>query len=518
MLANTFNVDSKNVELKGSEIYSTYTYETSKVVSNEKGITIVPYSKKIEFKTDTKIPKLGVMIIGWGGNNGTTVTNGILANKLSLKWETKRGEVKANYHGSLTQSSTTYLGQDENGNTYVAPFKSLVPMVEPNDIVVTGWDISKLNIYEATKRAKVLEPTMYMQMKEQLEKMVPLPAVFDLSFVAPNQESRADNVIEGNKEKQLETVRQNIKDFKKNNNLDKVIVLWNGNTERFCEVDPKIHGTADSLLLGIKNNEKEISPSTIYCIASILEHCPYINGSPQNTFVPGVIELAEREGVILMGDDMKTGQTKLKSVMADFLINSGLKITAVASYNHLGNNDGLNLDYYKCFRSKEITKASVIDDMVGNNPILYPSQEHPDHLVVIKYVPSVGDSKRALDEYDSSIFCGGENIISIHNTCEDSLLAAPLIIDMIILMEAFSRIMVKDEKMDKFKHMACIHSVLSFLFKAPRTPNNSPVINSLFQQRACLENTLRACRGLQPLNHMHLEWKMPSENQNEPSA
>ena len=518
MLANTFNVDSKNVELKGSEIYSTYTYETSKVVSNEKGITIVPYSKKIEFKTDTKIPKLGVMIIGWGGNNGTTVTNGILANKLSLKWETKRGEVKANYHGSLTQSSTTYLGQDENGNTYVAPFKSLVPMVEPNDIVVTGWDISKLNIYEATKRAKVLEPTMYMQMKEQLEKMVPLPAVFDLSFVAPNQESRADNVIEGNKEKQLETVRQNIRDFKKNNNLDKVIVLWNGNTERFCEVDPKIHGTADSLLLGIKNNEKEISPSTIYCIASILEHCPYINGSPQNTFGPGVIELAEREGVILMGDDMKTGQTKLKSVMADFLINSGLKITAVASYNHLGNNDGLNLDYYKCFRSKEITKASVIDDMVGNNPILYPSQEHPDHLVVIKYVPSVGDSKRALDEYDSSIFCGGENIISIHNTCEDSLLAAPLIIDMIILMEAFSRIMVKDEKMDKFKHMACIHSVLSFLFKAPRTPNNSPVINSLFQQRACLENTLRACRGLQPLNHMHLEWKMPSENQNEPSA
>ena len=518
MLANTFNVDSKNVELKGSEIYSTYTYETSKVVSNEKGITIVPYSKKIEFKTDTKIPKLGVMIIGWGGNNGTTVTNGILANKLSLKWETKRGEVKANYHGSLTQSSTTYLGQDENGNTYVAPFKSLVPMVEPNDIVVTGWDISKLNIYEATKRAKVLEPTMYMQMKEELEKMIPLPAVFDLSFVAPNQESRADNVIEGNKEKQLETVRQNIRDFKKNNNLDKVIVLWNGNTERFCEVDPKIHGTADSLLLGIKNNEKEISPSTIYCIASILEHCPYINGSPQNTFVPGVIELAEREGVILMGDDMKTGQTKLKSVMADFLINSGLKITAVASYNHLGNNDGLNLDYYKCFRSKEITKASVIDDMVGNNPILYPSQEHPDHLVVIKYVPSVGDSKRALDEYDSSIFCGGENIISIHNTCEDSLLAAPLIIDMIILMEAFSRIMVKDEKMDKFKHMACIHSVLSFLFKAPRTPNNSPVINSLFQQRACLENTLRACRGLQPLNHMHLEWKMPSENQNEPSS
>ena len=518
MLANSFDVDSKNVELKGTEMFSSYTYETSKVVANEKGITIVPFSKKIDFKTETKVPKLGVMIVGWGGNNGTTVTNGILANRLSLKWETKRGEVKANYHGSLTQCSTTYLGQDETGKTYVAPFKSLVPMVEPNDLVISGWDISKLNIYEATKRARVLEPTMYNQLKDQTEKMIPLPAVFDLSFVAPNQESRADNVIEGNKEKQLETVRQNIKDFKAQNNLDKVIILWNGNTERFCEVDPKIHGTAEALLAGIKNNEKEISPSTIYCAAAILEHCPYINGSPQNTFVPGIVELAEREGVILMGDDMKTGQTKLKSVMADFLISSGLKLTAVASYNHLGNNDGLNLDYYKCFRSKEITKASVIDDIVGNNPILYPSDEHPDHLVVIKYVPTVGDSKRALDEYDSAIFCGGENIISIHNTCEDSLLAAPLIVDMIILMEAFSRIMVKDEKMDKFKHMACIHSVLSFLFKAPRTPNNSPVINSLFQQRACLENTLRACRGLQPLNHMHLEWKMPSEKQNEPSA
>jgi len=515
MLANTFCVDTKNVEKKDDEIISTYTYETSKIVSDKNGVSVVPCTKKIQFKTNTKIPKLGVMIIGWGGNNGTTVTNGILANKLSLKWDTKRGEVKANYHGSLTQCSTTYLGQDDQGKTYVAPFKSLVPMVEPNDIVISGWDISKLNIYEATKRAKVLEPTMYNQLKDQTEKMIPLPAVFDLSFVAPNQESRADNVIEGNKEKQLETVRQNIKDFKTKNNLDKVIILWNGNTERFCEVDPKIHGTAEALLNGIKNNEKEISPSIIYCMASILEHCPYINGSPQNTFVPGVVDLAEKEGVILMGDDMKTGQTKLKSVMADFLINSGLKLTAVASYNHLGNNDGLNLDYYKCFKSKEISKASVIDDIVGYNPILYPNQEHPDHLVVIKYVPSVGDSKRALDEYDSGIFCGGENIISIHNTCEDSLLAAPLIVDMIILMEAFSRIMVKDEKMEKFKHMACIHSVLSFLFKAPRTPNNSPVINSLFQQRACLENTLRACRGLPPLNHMHLEWKMPSEKQNE---
>jgi myo-inositol-1-phosphate synthase len=381
-------------------------------------------------------------------------------------------------------------------------------MVNPNDLVISGWDISKLNSYEACKRAKVLEPAMYNQIKAELEAIVPYPAIFDLEFVAPNQESRADNVIPGTKQEQLDTVRKQMKEFKEKNGLDTVVVFWTANTERYCEIKD-FHKTADGLLDAIKRNESEISPSTLYCVACILEKIPYANGSPQNTFVPGLIELAEREKAIIMGDDMKTGQTKFKSVMADFLISSGLKMTAVASYNHLGSNDGLNLDFDKCFRSKEISKASVIDDLVGYNPVLYPNNEHPDHIVVIKYIPSVGDSKRALDEYDSDIFCGGTNIISVHNTCEDSLLAAPLMLDIIILMELFTRVWVKDEKMTQFEHFAPIHSVLSFLFKAPRTPNNSPVINSLFQQRACLENTLGAVRGLQPLHHMHLDWKLP---------
>jgi myo-inositol-1-phosphate synthase len=485
-----------------------YEYTTQTITNDNNTIKITPLTKKYEFKTETKVPKVGVMFVGLGGNNGTTATVGVLANKKKLKWETKRGEVTANYHGSLTQCSTTWLGQDDKGNTYVAPFKALLPMVNPDDLVISGWDISKLNMYEATKRAKVLEPTMYNQLKDELEKMVPLPAIFDLSFVAPNQESRADNVIPGTKQEQLDTVRKQMKEFKEKNSLDTVIVFWTANTERYCEIKD-FHKTADGLLDAIKRNESEISPSTLYCVACILEKIPYANGSPQNTFVPGLIELAEREKAIIMGDDMKTGQTKFKSVMADFLISSGLKMTAVASYNHLGNNDGLNLDFDKCFRSKEISKASVIDDLVGYNPVLYPNNEHPDHIVVIKYIPSVGDSKRALDEYDSDIFCGGTNIISVHNTCEDSLLAAPLMLDIIILMELFTRVWVKDEKMTQFEHFAPIHSVLSFLFKAPRTPNNSPVINSLFQQRACLENTLRAVRGLQPLHHMHLDWKLP---------
>ena len=509
MLASTFTVDSPNVEIKGTEMYSKYEYSTQTIVSDEKGVRVIPQTKKYEFKTETKVPKTGMMLIGWGGNNGTTLTAGILANKRHLVFDTKRGLQKADYYGSLTQCATTYLGQDSNGTTYVAPFKSLLPMVNPDDLVIGGWDISKMNMYSATKRAFVHEPTMIEQLKDELESMVPLPAVFDLSFVAPNQKDRADNVIPGSKWEQLETVRQQMRDFKEKNGLDKIIVLWTANTERYCEIKEDVHMTADQLIAGIKANDSEISPSLIYATACVLEHIPYINGSPQNTFVPGLIELAEREGVAIMGDDFKTGQTKLKSVMADFLISSGLKLTAIASYNHLGNNDGLNLDFEKCFRSKQISKSSVIDDMVGGNPILYPNEEHPDHIVVIKYVPSVGDSKRALDEYDSDIFCGGKNIISIHNTCEDSLLAAPLMLDLVLLMELFTRVQLKDESMSEFSNMHSVYSVLSFLLKAPRTPPGTPVINSLFQQRACMENILRATRGLQPLNHMHLEWKMP---------
>ena len=516
-LSNGFTVNSDKVKLDGDIITAEYDYHTNTCEMTDKGLVVTPITKKISFRTDTKVPKVGVMFVGYGGNNGSTICSGVLANKKGLSWETKRGTVHANYHGSLTQCSTTYLGEDSKGQIYVTAFKDLLPTISPNDLVITGWDISKLNMYEAVKRAKVMEPTMYEQIKSDLEAIVPLPAIFNLDFVAPNQETRADNIIPGNKQAQVDTVRKQIQDFKAANKLDKVIVFWTANTERYTETDPAIHGSADKLLEAIKNDAKEISPSTLYCTAAILEHCPYINGRPQNTFVPGIIELAEREKVQIMGDDLKTGQTKLKSVMADFLISSGLKMDAVVSYNHLGNNDGLNLDYYKCFRSKEISKASVIDDMVGNNPILYPNNSHPDHCVVIKYIPCVGDSKRALDEYDSRIFCGGENIISLHNTCEDSLLAAPLMLDIVILMELFTRITVKDETMKDYDHFAAVHSVLSFLFKAPRTPHNSPVINSLFQQRAMLENTLRATRGLQPLNNMHLEWKLPGYHREVPA-
>ncbi|KAI7574281.1 myo-inositol-1-phosphate synthase, partial [Hortaea werneckii] len=190
----------------------------------------------------------------------------------------------------------------------------------------------------------------------------------------------------------------------------------------------------------IKNGHAEVAPSTVFAVACILENAPFINGSPQNTFVPGCVQLAEKHNAFIGGDDFKSGQTKMKSALVDFMINAGIKLTSIASYNHLGNNDGKNLSSQKQFRSKEISKSNVVDDMVYANNVLYKEDEHPDHTVVIKYMPAVGDNKRALDEYYAEIFLGGHQTISLFNVCEDSLLASPLIIDLVLITELFTRI------------------------------------------------------------------------------
>ncbi|CAF3451894.1 unnamed protein product, partial [Rotaria socialis] len=263
----------------------------------------------------------------------------------------------------------------------------------------------------------------------------------------------------------LEHIRNDIRTFKKNNNLDKVIVLWTANTERYVDVRQGLNQTSDEILQSIAANDDEISPSNIFACAAILEGCPYINGSPQNTLVPGIIELASKHNVFIGGDDFKSGQTKLKSVLADFLVSAGLKIESIVSYNHLGNNDGKNLSAPQQFRSKEISKSNVVDDMVGANHLLYNKKknEHPDHVVVIKYVPFVKDSKRAMDEYISSIFMNGLNTIAIHNTCEDSLLASPLIIDLVILTELLTRITYKTNDSEQYQSFEPVLSILSYL-------------------------------------------------------
>lgn len=307
--------------------------------------------------------------------------------------------------------------------------------------------------------------------------------------------------------------------FKSSNSLNKIIVLWTANTERYASVVHGVNDTAANLLKSIRASHTEIAPSTIFAVASILEGSPFINGSPQNTFIPGAIDLATQHGAYIGGDDFKSGQTKMKSALVDFLISAGIKLTSIASYNHLGNNDGLNLSSQKQFRSKEISKSNVVDDMVAANHVLYrrppegKQAEHPDHCVVIKYMPAVGDNKRALDEYYGEIFLGGHQTISIFNVCEDSLLASPLIVDLCLVAEMMTRIQWKagheGAKGDEgWMGFHSVLSVLSFMLKAPVTPPGTPVVNALGKQRSCLVNVFRACVGLEPENDMTLEHKL----------
>lgn len=413
-----FKVASPNVTYTDTEIQSKYTYRTTTVTQDPAGgggYVAAPHETVYDFKVDRRVPKTGMMLVGLGGNNGSTVTAGIIANRRGLVWDTREGRRAANYYGSLVMASTMKLGTDAKTHRDVnIPFHDVLPMVHPNDLAIGGWDISAMNLAEAMDRAAVLEPTLKALVRKEMAEMKPLPSIYYPDFIAANQEDRADNVIPGDKAcmAHVEQIRKDIQAFKAQHGLDKVIVQWTANTERYADVLTGVNDTADNLLKAIEDGHAEVSPSTVFAVACILEGAPFINGSPQNTFVPGAIELAERHGAFIGGDDFKSGQTKMKSALVDFLISAGIKLTSIASYNHLGNNDGKNLSSQKQFRSKEISKSNVVDDMVEANSVLYKPGEHPDHTVVIKYMPAVGDNKRALDEYYAEIFMGGHQTIS----------------------------------------------------------------------------------------------------------
>jgi myo-inositol-1-phosphate synthase len=509
-----FTVQSPNVKYTDSDITSKFAYRTTEVNEVDGKYVASPKEKLYDFKTERNVGKVGLMLVGLGGNNGTTVTAGILANRQGLEWETKEGPRAANYYGSVVMSSTVKLGTEaKTGREINVPLNDMLPMVHPNDLAIGGWDISGMDLAAAMDRAKVLEPTLKSLVKKQMATIKPLPSIYYPDFIAANQEDRADNVIPGSKAsmEHVEHLRKDIRDFKSANELDKVIVLWTANTERYADIVTGVNDTADNLMKSIESGQEEISPSTVFAVACILENAPFINGSPQNTFVPGCIQLAEQHKAFIGGDDFKSGQTKMKSALVDFLISAGIKLTSIASYNHLGNNDGKNLSSQKQFRSKEISKSNVVDDMVAANNVLYKDGEHPDHTVVIKYMPAVGDNKRALDEYYAEIFLGGHQTISIFNVCEDSLLAAPLILDLVIVAEMMTRISWREHTEDgngEWKGFHSVLSVLSYMLKAPLTPTGTPVVNALGKQRSALVNVMRACVGLEPENDMTLEHKL----------
>lgn len=491
---------------------------TSVNVSNGQYI-VTPTAQEIELKTQRKVSKTGLLMIGLGGNNGSTLCATILANRHQITWHTKEGLQTPNYIGSLLRASTMRLGTDQaTGQDIHVPVSDLLPMVHPNDLVLGGWDISGVPMDKAMSRSKVLDYDLQRQVAPFMAQLgKPLPSVYYPDFIAANQEARADNVIPGtDKQAHLDQIRADIRKFKKDNGLDRVIVFWTANTERYSDIIPGVNDTADNLLNAIKASHSEVSPSTLFAVAAILEGEPYVNGAPQNTFVPGAIELAERQKSFIGGDDLKSGQTKLKSVLAEFLVNAGIKPLSIASYNHLGNNDGHNLSADAQFKSKEISKSSVVDDMVNANRLLFKAPEagtkgkgeHPDHIVVIKYVPAVGDSKRAIDEYYSEIFCGGRSVINIFNECEDSLLATPLILDLAILTELLTRVQYRKAGDAEFSPLYSVLSLLSYMLKAPLVKPGTEVINGLNRQRNALEAFMKACLGLEGSSDLLLETRL----------
>lgn len=431
-----------------------------------------------------------------------------------MSWRTRTSVQVPNCNGSMTQCAVAYLGEFENTPVH-CPVKELAPLMSMEQIVMGGWDINAMNIYESTLRAQVLQPEFIDKIRPEVEQMKPLPSVYYADFIASNQSDRADNVLPmpetGCKWDHVETVRAQIREFKQANNLDNVVVFWTANTERFAELSEGVNDTWANLENTLKtpnNWESEVAPSTIFAIASLLEGFPFVNGSPQNTFVPGFLDLVEQKytelckgelaqdyNVLIAGDDLKTGQTKLKSVLAEYLVGAGIKTTSIVSYNHLGNNDGKNLTAGKTFKSKEISKAGVVDDIVKSNPLLYGPNEHPDHLVVIKYIPTVGDSKRALDEYISEIAMGGTQQFVIHNTCEDSLLAFGVILDLCIMAELFTRIKYSTGS-EEYVQMNPIMSLLAYWCKAPLFQAGVPAVNALGRQRVAIENFLKILAGV----------------------
>jgi myo-inositol-1-phosphate synthase len=528
--ADAITVQGENTVYSDEYITSKFYNRGADVVVQEGGRYVIkPTVTPFEFRTQRKVPKTGLMLVGIGGNNGSTLVATILANRHDITWHTKSTIQRPNYIGSLLRASTVRLGLDAAGKDVYAPLSDLLPMVHPNDLVLGGWDISGVPLDAAMKRAAVLEWDLQHQVAPYMKELgAPLPSIYYPDYIAANQEERADNVLPGNdKGAHLEQIRKDIRDFKATNDLDQVIVFWTANTERYSEIIPGVNDTAEAILTSIKGSHDEVAPSTIFAVASILEGAPFINGAPQNTFVPGVIELAEQRNSFIGGDDLKSGQTKLKSVLAEFLVNAGIKPLSIASYNHLGNNDGHNLSSQRQFRSKEISKSSVVDDMVAANHLLYKTKaeveaelgvsgkdvkgEHPDHVVVIKYVPAVGDSKRAIDEYYSEIMGGGRSTINIFNECEDSLLATPLILDLAILAELLTRIQYRELATGtdaKFKPLHPVLSLLSYMLKAPLVKPGTDVVNSLSRQRNALETFLKACIGLEGSSDLLLETRI----------
>ena len=423
--------------------------------------------------------KLGILIPGLGA-----VATTLIAGVASIN----KGFSKP--IGSVSQLSRIRLGKrTENRNPLI---KDFVPLAKLEDVVFGGWDVYEDNVYEAASKAQVLEQGQLDAVKAELEAIQPMKAVFDRNFVKNLDGTHIKT--EKTRRELADAVQRDIREFKEKNGLDRVVLVWCGSTERYIETN-EAFSTIAKLEEALDNDDQRIPPSMIYCYAAIKEGAPYVNGAPNLTCdVPAIVELAHEHGVAIAGKDFKTGQTLMKTIVAPGLQARALGVEGWFSTNILGNRDGLVLDDPENFKTKEVSKLSVLEEILDakKNPELYGDLYHK---VRINYYPPHGDNKESWDNIDIFGWLGYKMQIKINFLCRDSILAAPVALDLAMFIDLAQR-----------AGMSGIQEWLSFYLKSPQTAPGLPPEHDIFKQLMKLQNTLRHIMGEDLITHLGLDY------------
>jgi len=422
--------------------------------------------------------RLGVLIPGLGAV-ATTFIAGVEAIRKGL----------AAPIGSLTQMGHIRLGKRTEGRQPL--IKDFVPLQSLDSIVFGGWDIFDEDCGTAARRAGVLDYRLLEQVGDFLSGITPMAAAFDPNFV---KKLDGTNVIPGGRREWANQLRADIRNFKATHELDRVVLVWCGSTETFIEATEATASLA-AFEKGLDANDERIAPSMVYAYAALMEGCPFANGAPNLTVdAPAILELAREKQLPICGKDFKTGQTLMKTIIAPGLKARLLGLEGWFSTNILGNRDGEVLDDPGSFKTKEESKLSVLDTIL--QPELYPSL-YGDyyHKVRINYYPPRGDNKEGWDNIDIVGWLGYGMQLKIDFLCRDSILAAPLVLDLALFLDLAQR-----------AGMFGIQEWLSFYFKAPMSAEGLYPEHDLFIQQTKLKNTLRHLMGEDLITHLGLEY------------
>jgi myo-inositol-1-phosphate synthase len=426
--------------------------------------------------------KLGVMIPGMGAV-ATTFMAGIEAVRKGI----------AQPIGSLTQMGTIRLGKRTEGRS--PKINKFVPLAGLNDLVFTGWDIFEEDAYESAIHAGVLEKELLNQIKPFLRSIKPRKAVFDRNYV---KKLDGKHVKKGKNKRDLaEQLRQDIRDFKKKSRADRLVMIWCGSTEIFLQPG-EVHSTLEHFERGLERNDENIAPSMVYAYAALMEGVPFANGAPNLTVdIPVMLELSRRNHAPIAGKDFKTGQTLMKTILAPGFKARMLGLSGWFSTNILGNRDGEVLDDPGSFKTKEESKLSVLDRIL--QPELYPQlYKEIHHKVRINYYPPRGDNKEGWDNIDIFGWLGYPMQIKVDFLCRDSILAAPIVLDLVLFLDLAKRSQELGGK--------GIQEWLSFYLKSPMTAPGLYPEHDLFIQLMKLKNTLRHLKGEPLITHLGLEY------------